>query len=265
MTPLAFFGIESTGVTVAIDLLIVFGVLLYLTLIYWTYVDARRRLEDPTLVSFATLVSVIPFLGTLLYVIVRPPETLEDARERDLDVETTRLRLHQLESGLCPHCDYPVEPDYVRCPSCLRKLKDRCKSCSRPLDKAWTICPYCETEVPARSGSSRRGSRRGSRSRPALERELASERAGADGDRPETPPSPESAAAQRRRTVSAGEELEPEAAPSGRRGRSRAVASEAASADGHKTEPDPGEPAPVPRQRSERSRPASAPRPGSAY
>ena len=187
MTPLAFFGIESTGVTVAIDLLIVFGVLLYLTLIYWTYVDARRRLEDPTLVSFATLVSVIPFVGTLLYVIVRPPETLEDARERELDVETTRLRLHQLESGLCPHCDYPVEADYVRCPSCLRKLKDRCKSCSRPLDKAWTICPYCETEVPARSGSSRRaGARRGSRSRPALERELASERAGlaATGTRP---------------------------------------------------------------------------------
>jgi Double zinc ribbon len=265
MTPLAFFGIESTGVTVAIDLLIVFGVLLYLTLIYWTYVDARRRLADPTLVSFATVVSVIPFVGTLLYVVVRPPETLEDARERELDVETTRLRLHQLESGLCPHCDYPVEHDYVRCPSCLRKLKDRCKSCSRPLDKAWTICPYCETEVPARSGSSRRaGARRGSRSRPALERELASERAGAGGERREAPPSPESAAAQRRRTVPAGEELEPEA-PTGRRRRSRAVASEAASADGHKTEPDSGEPAPAPRQRSERSRPASAPRPGSAY
>jgi Double zinc ribbon len=262
MTPLAFFGIESTGVTVAIDLLIVFGVLLYLTLIYWTYVDARRRLEDPTLVGFATAISLIPFVGTLLYVIVRPPETLEDARERELDVETTRLRLHALESGLCPHCDYPVEPDYVRCPSCLRKLKDRCKSCSRPLDKAWTICPYCETEVPARSGSSRRAAKRGSRSRPALERELASERSGG-GELEKTPPSPESAAAQRRRTVPAGDELEPEL-PSSRRGRSRAVASEAASADG-RSEPDSGDSAPAPRQRTERSRPASAPRPGSAY
>jgi hypothetical protein len=36
----------------------------------------------------------------------------------------------------------------VRCPSCLRKLKERCVNCSKPLDRAWTICPYCETEVP---------------------------------------------------------------------------------------------------------------------
>jgi hypothetical protein len=41
-----------------------------------------------------------------------------------------------------------VERDFVRCPSCLRKLKERCVSCSRPLDQGWTICPYCETEVP---------------------------------------------------------------------------------------------------------------------
>src|SRR5215472_3661676 len=100
MPPLAYFGIESSGVTIAIDLLIVFGVLLYFALIYWTYVDARRRIVDQTVVGCAVLVSLFPYVGTLLYLAVRPPETLEDARERDLDVETTRLRLHQLESSL---------------------------------------------------------------------------------------------------------------------------------------------------------------------
>src|SRR5207245_10053241 len=49
--------------------------------------------------------------------------------------------------------------DFIRCPSCLRKLKERCVSCSRPLDQAWTICPYCETDVPGAS-TSRRARRR---------------------------------------------------------------------------------------------------------
>jgi hypothetical protein len=52
---------------------------------------------------------------------------------------------------LCPHCDYRIERDFVRCPSCLRKLKERCVNCSRPLDRAWTICPYCEADVPGLS------------------------------------------------------------------------------------------------------------------
>ena len=155
---LAVLGIESTTLTVVVDLLIICAAVVYLALIYWTFQDARRRIEDPTLISCATLVSLVPFVGTLVYVIVRPAETLEDAQERELELEATKLRLYELESALCPHCDYPIERDFVRCPSCLRKLKERCKSCSRPLDRAWTICPYCETEVaPAARSGGRRG------------------------------------------------------------------------------------------------------------
>jgi hypothetical protein len=271
MPTLAYFGIESSAVTVAIDLLIVFGVLLYLALIYWTYVDARRRILDPMLVGCAAAVSLFPFVGTLLYVVVRPPETLEDARERELDVETTRLRLHQLESSLCPHCDYPIEADYVRCPSCLRKLKERCKKCSRPLDRAWTICPFCETEVPARASGARRGAgRRGSRSRSAQRElpsgELAGELASShgDGDGREAAARAEPAAAQRKRGSRSLEEQE--AAVSGSPPRSSGSGRDGRDADGHRRDRDVPEPATTPRTRAgERSRPAGTPRPGSAY
>jgi hypothetical protein len=261
MPLLAYFGIESSGVTVAIDLIIVFGVLLYLALIYWTYVDARRRIVDPTVVGCATAVSLFPFVGTLLYVVVRPPETLEDAQERELEVETTRLRLHQLESALCPHCDYPVEPDFVRCPSCLRKLKDRCKGCSRPLDRAWTICPYCETEVAARAtGSRRSGSRRGSRARPPLERELAGERSGAsDGLKP---PASETPAATRRRAAETG--ADGKAGVGARRPQPAGTALDGRDADGRS--PDRTEKAANSRPRgADRPRSSSTPRSGSSY
>jgi hypothetical protein len=148
MTPLAYFGIESSGLNLAVDLVILFIVVLYLSLIYWTYADARRRIEDPMLVGCATAAAFFPFVGPIIYLILRPPEYLEDVRERELETQAAEARLHQFDQVLCPHCDYRIENDFVRCPSCLRKLKERCVNCDRPLDRAWTICPYCEADVP---------------------------------------------------------------------------------------------------------------------
>jgi hypothetical protein len=148
MPPLAYFGIESSGLSLVVDLLILFVAVLYLSLIYWTYADARRRILDPMLIGCATAASLFPFVGTMVYMILRPPEYLEDVRERELEMHAAEARLHHLDQSLCPHCDYRIERDFVRCPSCLRKLKERCANCSRPLDQAWTICPYCEADVP---------------------------------------------------------------------------------------------------------------------
>jgi len=159
MAPFAYFGIESSGLNLVVDLLILFVVVLYLSLIYWTYADARRRILDPMLVGCATAASLFPFVGTIVYIILRPPEYLEDVRERELEMQAAEARLHEFDNALCPHCDYRIERDFVRCPSCLRKLKDRCVSCSRPLDQAWTICPYCEADVPGISSSRTRRKR----------------------------------------------------------------------------------------------------------
>jgi hypothetical protein len=148
MPPLAYFGIESSGLNLVVDLLILFVAVFYLSLIYWTYADARRRILDPMLIGCATAASLFPFVGTIVYMILRPPEYLEDVHERELEMRAAEARLHQLDESLCPYCDYRIEHDFVRCPSCLRKLKERCVSCSRPLDQTWTICPYCEADVP---------------------------------------------------------------------------------------------------------------------
>jgi hypothetical protein len=171
--PIAYFGIESKSLSLVIDLLILFVVVLYFSLLYWTYADARRRIADPMLIGCATAASLFPFVGTIVYMILRPPEYLEDVRERELELQAAEARLHELDYSLCPHCDYRVERDFVRCPSCLRKLKERCVSCSRPLDRAWTICPYCETEV-ATPKPARRSTRREHVSAPGSERAPAS-------------------------------------------------------------------------------------------
>ena len=166
MPPLAYFGIESSGLNLAIDLLILFVVVLYLALIYWTYADARRRIEDPMLIGCATAAAFFPFVGPIIYMVLRPPEYLEDVHERELETQAAEARLHQLEISLCPHCDYRIESDFVRCPSCLRKLKERCVNCNRPLDQTWTICPYCEADVPGLGSRTTRRRRAAAKSEP---------------------------------------------------------------------------------------------------
>lgn len=160
MPPFAIFGIDSSGLNLAVNLLILCLVVVWLALVYWTYADARRRVEDSMLVACATAAALFPYVGTFVYLIVRPPEYLEDVRERELEMQAAEARLAEYGFHLCPHCDAEVEKDFLRCPSCLRKLKDPCTNCARPLDPAWKICPYCEAEVPGQSTASRRRRRR---------------------------------------------------------------------------------------------------------
>lgn len=167
MPILAIFGINSSGLTLAVEVLIVFLIVLYASLVYWTYADAKRRIVDPIMIGCATLASLFPYVGTVVYIILRPPEYLEDVRERELEMQAAEVRLAALEQSLCPHCDYQVERDFLRCPSCMRKLKEPCQSCGRPLERTWSLCPYCEAEVEGRpppSQGRRTGRKLGDRS-----------------------------------------------------------------------------------------------------
>ena len=149
---LAIFGINSDAVNLAVSMLILFLVVIYLAIIYWTYMDAMRRIEDPMLVICATVASAFPFVGTILYVIVRPPEYLEDVKERELEMQAAEARLAELNYMFCPHCDCEVYKDFLRCPDCMRKLREPCANCARPLDPDWKLCPYCEAGLPDLSG-----------------------------------------------------------------------------------------------------------------
>ena len=167
---LAVFGIESSGLNLAVNLLILLLAVLYLALVYWTYADARRRIDDPMLIGCAAAAALLfPFVGAIVYMIVRPPEYLDDVRERELEIQAAEARMHELGFALCPHCDYEVKQEFLRCPSCLRKLKDPCGNCGKPLDPDWKLCPYCEAEIPGVTPAPRRRRRRSSRTEESVE------------------------------------------------------------------------------------------------
>jgi len=176
--PLALFGLDG-GVGLVVNLLILFLIVVYLALIYWTYLDARRRIEDPVLIACATAASVFPYLGTVVYTILRPPEFLEDREERELELRAAELELRQRIENSCPHCEYPIDKSYLRCPNCERRLRNPCRKCHKPLDPRWGICPYCETEVRKERPTREAGTSRADRQRAA--RAAAQRQARTDG------------------------------------------------------------------------------------
>jgi hypothetical protein len=162
---LAIFGIKSSGLNLAATLFLLMLIVLWLALIVYTYLDARRRISDPFLVACATFASFFPYIGTAVYAIVRPPEFLEDAHERELEIKAAELRVRQLRELTCPNCEYPVEKNFLRCPNCQRRLKDPCPSCSKPVDPRWELCPYCETTLSGGRGEERERKRSSQRER----------------------------------------------------------------------------------------------------
>jgi len=126
-------------------------IVVWLACAYWVFKDARRRIDDKIVLAVAALTGLVfgP-LGALVYVIVRPPEYLDDVRERELEIRMMEQRLASEER--CPFCRTPTREDYLVCPTCGRRLRTVCSSCRKPVDPQWRVCPYCEAEVHSGAG-----------------------------------------------------------------------------------------------------------------
>jgi hypothetical protein len=125
---------------------IFFAIAFWLASAYWVYKDARRRIEDPWLIAVAVALGIFPpFLGPLIYMLFRPPEYLEDVRERQLEIRAIEESITHTEQ--CPVCRAAVDSSFLVCPICTTRLRQACRHCRQPLDPAWQLCPYCETPI----------------------------------------------------------------------------------------------------------------------
>ena len=125
------------------QLVVLLFVVLWVALVYWTYTDAGRR--GATSVLWGIVAVVFPYVGTLIYLIVRPPEYLDESRERELETAVLERELRN-NTLLCPNCRNLVEKEFLICPTCAWELKKPCINCDRPLKQEWGLCPYCGTD-----------------------------------------------------------------------------------------------------------------------
>src|SRR5688572_6121539 len=126
---------------------VAFLVALWISLVVWTYRDVRARTRDPLVQTLAALlVAVLNLPGVLVYLILRPPRTLEEEYQRTLEEEALLQALEDLP--LCPGCERRVKEDWQICPNCHTKLKKTCHNCSKFMELSWNICPFCGTPAP---------------------------------------------------------------------------------------------------------------------
>jgi hypothetical protein len=142
--------LHSTAFTVARNVTLFFVVVFWLGFAYWTFRDARRRIDDPWLVGTATLLGLVPFIGPLVYLLFRPPETLEEVRTREVELRALESRIAR-QQPQCPVCRSAVEPAFLICPVCTTHLKEPCAHCAAPLEPLWQACPFCRTPVNAQT------------------------------------------------------------------------------------------------------------------
>lgn len=115
----------------------------------WTFNDIRSRTRDWLAILLATvLVLVFPIVGWVLYLMIRPKQSLGDVYDRALEEEAL---LREIEETLaCTGCGIPVKENWVYCPNCHNQLQHTCPNCANLVRIEWEICVYCGTvQLPA--------------------------------------------------------------------------------------------------------------------
>jgi hypothetical protein len=116
--------------------------LVLLALVIWAYRDIRTRSRSTAAAVLTVLVvALLPLIGLIVYLLLRPRETLAAAYDRALEQEALLQQIE--ERPVCPTCSRPTQPNWFLCPACHTHLRQPCPVCHSPLELHWDICPYC--------------------------------------------------------------------------------------------------------------------------
>jgi RNA polymerase subunit RPABC4/transcription elongation factor Spt4 len=119
---------------------------MWIAVVIWAFRDIRSRSRDIFAQILATLMVLVffplfPLPGLILYLILRPRETLSEIYERSLEEEALLQGIE--ERMACPGCNRRIEEEFMICPTCHTRLKKACPACGRLLHLRWNICAYC--------------------------------------------------------------------------------------------------------------------------
>jgi len=140
-------GLSGDVVTIVAIYGIVVLAAFWLAMVVWAYRDMRSRSRDTfAQLGVALMVAVLLFPGLLIYIFLRPRETLGEAYERSLEEEALLQEIE--EKPTCPGCGQRVQENWQACPHCYTRLKKPCVNCRQMLELSWQICPHCAAPQP---------------------------------------------------------------------------------------------------------------------
>ena len=121
-----------------------FIIALYVLSVVYVFIDARRR-GASAYVAWG-IIALIPFVGLIAYLVLRPHSYASDREEQELDMALRERQLAQY--GTCPQCGAPIEKRLRRSPGVRYSGSQR----SAPAAIARSMrtgrsAPYCRTRI----------------------------------------------------------------------------------------------------------------------
>jgi len=135
-------GVGQINFQIVWKLLAVAFVIFWIVVLDWVWLDAGERTSNKTArIIYLLLVLIFNVFGWIMYLILRPSQTVEQIYWADL--ERRYLKYETSELGDCVKCGTQLYPGYTFCPNCGLDIKIKCESCNVYIEKNNEYCPYC--------------------------------------------------------------------------------------------------------------------------
>ena len=118
----------------------------WIATIFWVGRTPGGGSSDRLLVWLVTLIGAVPpFLGPLIYMLFRPPEYLEDVRERELEIKA--IEGGSAAASSTARSAAPRSTPIPRLPGLHDEAPPGVRELPAAARAGWQVCPYCETPV----------------------------------------------------------------------------------------------------------------------
>lgn len=141
---LKFIEFNQYNLPAILQILTIYIVLMWLAVVVWTLRDITTRSSNLLVILSTTLfvaVGTVPAL--IIYLLIRPSQTLEDNRNKDLFYASV---LDQRVS-ICEDCHGLVRTSFQYCPHCSNNLGKKCPNCNKKINPTWKYCPGCNEKL----------------------------------------------------------------------------------------------------------------------
>lgn len=142
-------GIVAINFQLILNILGIGLIFFWIVVIGWVWSDAGERTTNIyARVGYVLLVAILNVIGWLIYLIIKPSETIEEVYWSDL--ERRYLKYETAELGDCSKCGCQLFPGYIFCPECGNELKVKCSKCEVYVDKHDKFCVFCKNQINVR-------------------------------------------------------------------------------------------------------------------
>jgi hypothetical protein len=138
-------GIANANYSILGTVVAVIGIIFWLVVTSWIWVDSDERTTSNWMRIFYVFIGLVPVVGWIIYLIVRPSETIDEIYWGDL--ERRYLKYEAKDLGDCPRCGSQLYPGFIFCPNCGKRLKRKCPKCEVYVDLDHKYCPNCGNQM----------------------------------------------------------------------------------------------------------------------